>query len=404
MGNKRKCLSLETKVAIIRQVKEGTKPKQAIAAEHDIPASTLSTILKNSDKILAAWEANREGQRKKMRLSPYDDVDKAVYAWFVETRSTTQNLPLSGPIIRAKAIELADKMGINSFTASTGWFDRFKHRFNIVYKVASGESAAASTEVVASFHRDLPSLLSSYHPRDVYNIDETGLFYRLMPDRTFALRGDECHGSKKYKDRITLLLGCNMDGSDKLRPLAIGRYRTPRCLKGVPVLPVEYDHSANAWMTSTIFTEFLRKFDRRMGAQGRRVLLFMDNCSAHKHSLRLQHTTVHFLPPNTTSVIQPLDQGIIRAFKAHYRRRMVQMLLVRIEAKEAVAISLYDALILAAAAWREVMPQVISNCFRKGGFMTTDDPQPAPTAASPDDADGSPTDDRQFRNVWDSVS
>ena len=70
MGKKRKCLSLNTKVAIIRQVKEGKKPKKAIAAEHDIPASTLSTILKNSDKILAAWEANREGQRKKMRSLP----------------------------------------------------------------------------------------------------------------------------------------------------------------------------------------------------------------------------------------------------------------------------------------------------------------------------------------------
>ena len=131
MGNKRKCLSLDTKVAIIRQVKEGKKPKQAIAAEHDIPASTLSTILKNSDKILAAWEANREGQRKKMWLSPYNDVEKAAYAWFVETR-TTQNLPLSGPIIRAKARELADKMGINSFTASTGWFDRFRFRFRCI--------------------------------------------------------------------------------------------------------------------------------------------------------------------------------------------------------------------------------------------------------------------------------
>ena len=96
MGKKRKCLSLDTKVAIIRQVKEGKKPKQAIAAEHDIPASTLSTILKNSDKILAAWEANREGQRKKMRLSPYDDVEKAVYAWFVETR-TTQNQTSPSP-------------------------------------------------------------------------------------------------------------------------------------------------------------------------------------------------------------------------------------------------------------------------------------------------------------------
>ena len=72
--------------------------------------------------------------------------------------------------------------------------------------------------------------------------------------------------------------------------------------------------------------------------------------------------------------------------------------------RKLLPISLYDALILAAAAWCEVTPQVIGNCFRKGGFINTDDPQPAPTAASPDDADGSPTDDRQFWNVWDSVS
>ena len=61
MGKKRKCLSLDTKVAIIRQVKEGKKPKQAIAAKHDIPASTLSTILKNSDKILASWKQTVKG-------------------------------------------------------------------------------------------------------------------------------------------------------------------------------------------------------------------------------------------------------------------------------------------------------------------------------------------------------
>ena len=82
-----------------------------------------------------------------MRLSPYDEVEKALYAWFIDIR-TTQTIPLSGPIIRAKAPELANKMGITDFTASTGWFDRFKHRFNIVFKTACGESVAAPTEVV----------------------------------------------------------------------------------------------------------------------------------------------------------------------------------------------------------------------------------------------------------------
>ena len=55
---------------------------------------------------------------------------------------------------------------------------------------------------------------------------------------------------------------------------------------------------------------------------GRKVLLFMDNCPAHTAGiLDIANVEVRFLPPNTTSKLQPLDGGIIRALKAHYRRR-----------------------------------------------------------------------------------
>ena len=177
MGQKRKCLSLDTKVAIIRQVKEGQKPKQAIAAEHEIRASSLSTILKNSDKILADWEANREGQRRRMRLSPYDEVEKALYAWFIDIR-TTQNIPLSGPIIRAKATELANKMGITDFTASTGWFDRFKrnatlgirYTFHIPFTIKNNISKKCrslgftSTRIQDLKYAILPLAVNSWRP------------------------------------------------------------------------------------------------------------------------------------------------------------------------------------------------------------------------------------------------
>lgn len=63
---------------------------------------------------------------------------------------------------------------------------------------------------------------------------------------------------------------------------------------------------------------------------GRSVLLLIDNFSTYiaavskleaiPQGMRLKNTEVVFLPPNTTSKLQPLDQGIIASFKARYRR------------------------------------------------------------------------------------
>ena len=62
-----------------------------------------------------------------------------------------------------------------------------------------------------------------YEPRDIYNADETGLFFNVFPDRTLAYKGESCHGGKISKDRLTVLLRVNTDGSDKKVPIVIGK-------------------------------------------------------------------------------------------------------------------------------------------------------------------------------------
>jgi hypothetical protein len=81
-------------------------------------------------------------------------------------------------------------------------------------------------------------------------------------------------------------------------------------------------------------------FDRRM--DGQKVILFLDNCSAHikdvdleKFNIQLRNTTLLYLSPNTTSKIQPCDAGIIRTFKAYYRCRFNNQLLSRIKSNVA---------------------------------------------------------------------
>jgi len=68
-----------------------------------------------------------------------------------------------------------------------------------------GESAEVSVEITDAWLESLPSLLGDFEPRDVYNADETGLFFNVLPDRTLAYKGESCHVGKHSKDRLTVL-------------------------------------------------------------------------------------------------------------------------------------------------------------------------------------------------------
>ena len=101
-----------------------------------------------------------------------------------------------------------------------------------------------------------------------------GFFFKLLPNKTLKMKGEKCFGGKKSKERISVLLCSNMDGTEMVKPLVIGKFQNPRCFKGVKSLPVDYRWNRKAWMTSEIFIEWLRKFDSKMVLQKRKVLLF----------------------------------------------------------------------------------------------------------------------------------
>ena len=92
-------------------------------------------------------------------------------------------------------------------------------------------------------------------------------------------------------------------------------------------------------MTGDIFSEWLQDFNKDMRRQRRQILLLVDNCSAHPPTSadRLNNIKLSFLPPNTTAVIQPCDQGIIRNLKGHYRSQVVHKIIADIDSVELIA-------------------------------------------------------------------
>jgi len=109
---------------------------------------------------------------------------------------------------------------------------------------------------------------------------------------------------------------------EKLPLLVIGKSKNPRAFKNISRLPVEYVANKKAWMTGLIFEDWVRKLDRRFRIEKRRIALVLDNCPMHLHNISgLTNITLLFLPPNTTSRAQPMDAGIIRNLKVHYRKQ-----------------------------------------------------------------------------------
>ena len=93
-------------------------------------------------------------------------------------------MPLSGTLILEKADSLAKKLRHSNFKCSTGWLYCFKFRHGITFKKITGESATVTGAMTDEWtSTNMPALLSEFNSGDIYNADETGLFYKCLPCR-----------------------------------------------------------------------------------------------------------------------------------------------------------------------------------------------------------------------------
>lgn len=370
-ARKRIALSLDQKMELIK-ASSGRSSRQ-LADQFGIGRTQVQGILKRKAELMEEYDSNNNGARKRACYrSEHEDIDKLTWAWFQRARGL--NTPVSGPMIQQQALDYAKELGKVDFRASNGWLTRFKTRHNIGSATLSGERASVDQDDVTSWRQRLPEITKDFAPEDVYNMDETGLFFRALPDKTLAVRGSDCAGGKKAKERLTVVLCVNAVG-DFEKPLVIGHAKKPRCFKNLNPhqLPVTWTANKKAWMTTAIFTEWIKKFNRRMRAQGRHVLLLLDNAPSHPQDLNLTHVTLRFLPAGTTSVLQPLDLGIIKTMKGYYRTRLLRAVLSKIEtsssaSETAKATSCLDACHWVAAAVKNIRKETVVRCFQKAGL------------------------------------
>ncbi len=364
-------LTLHDKVRII-EMRGKNVPVTQIMQDFKCGKTAVYEVFKNRDEIMDRWINNANGnQRRKARVTGNEKINESVWEWFISARA--KSMPISGPILQAQAMRVAESLKITTFKASTGWLDSFKKRHGIVWNEVCGEANDVNQDTVSDWKSKLEALTADYAPRDVFNGDETGLFYRALPTKSLCLRGEKCVGGKMSKERLTLFLCGNMAGEME-KCIIIGKAKQPRCFRklNVTTLPVIWKHNKRAWMTGSIMEEWLRNFNARMKREHRKVILFLDNATCHPR-IRLSNVQLAWFPPNTTSVTQPMDQGVIHNFKTYYRRQLLQSIIPKIDTcknvtEVAKSVTVLDAIYWTRRAIKEILPSTVSNCFRKAGF------------------------------------
>jgi len=125
-------------------------------------------------------------------------------------------------------------------------------------------------------------------------------------------------------------------------------------------------------MTRNIFKEWLKTWDEELDEQNRDILLWLDNVDSHhveSENFKLKRIKIRYLMPNTTSVAQPMDQGIIATLKRYYKKILLRDKVANIEYGYDTDINILDAMRMLERAWEYVTPDTIKNCFAKAKFF-----------------------------------
>lgn len=256
------CLTLKQKAEILEFLKKGSSVT-CLAKKYNVAKSTICGINRKREMILKCVNNtfSGPGKRKTLRTSELPKMEKALYRWFIRMRN--KNWPVSALMLKEKAkkLNLKFKESEGGFNASDGWLQGFKKRYGVRLLQISGEKLSSQPRLVEPFKEKLKAIMTEMELSNdqLYNADESGLFWKLLPEKTYVSSLEKrAPGVKTEKQRVTFLCGSNATGSHKLKLLVIGKAKNPRSFKNFEC-PTDYKSSKSAWMTSTIFKDWFHE-------------------------------------------------------------------------------------------------------------------------------------------------
>ncbi|KAF0712292.1 jerky protein-like, partial [Aphis craccivora] len=321
-------LTLDQKIEIIKLIENGQN-YGIIAEKYGIGKSTVGDIKKNKEKIMKFVSTTERGPGTRKTLKQPENLvlENALFIWFMQQRR--RHIPISGEIIceKARLFHREITKQKDGFTASRGWLDNFKHRHGIRRLKITGEKLSCDEAAIEPFRNELQRVINENNLdlEQIYNADESGLFWRMLPEHTLASSHEKnAPGRKIIKARITFMPCANASGTHKLPLLVIGTAQKPHWFQK-QFVPVVREHLLNV-----IFPP--------------KALLLLDNCPGHPSAEELRSDDGNIFSLLVNVLADPVHgENLVDALKA---------------------IHLKDAVFSLANCWKLVPPMLIKKSWK----------------------------------------
>lgn len=127
-------------------------------------------------------------------------------------------------------------------------------------------------------------------------------------------------------------------------------------------------------MTTEIFNNYLKEINKKFKKENRLILLIINNATSHGKLNPLSNISILYIPPNTSALIQPLDQGIIKAMKDRYTVKLNNYVLSQLDNNNKLIYKTFNVLqpiLWITDIWLQLDGVIIINCWRHSGLIYT---------------------------------
>ncbi|CAL9734343.1 protein Pdc2p [Monosporozyma servazzii] len=350
MSTKGKTLSVEQRYNICLMAERHPKWTQLELAEwayeafqlSKIPSQgTISRLLAKKATYMNAKEHEKDANR--LRTPNNMLVRRILQEWI--SQSIWNGIPITSPIIQDTAqavwhrIPAEHREGNGSF--SYKWISNFLSRMDVSISVLDEEPPKTPKVWTFEERGELKRLFANVKPKDLFTLDETFLAYNLPLDYAQY----ETSSIQRRIEVATVMLCANLDGSEKLKPVVVGKYNSYRSFRNYfpdnPTDPLQlsqlgekmakkfeisYHSNRKAWLTSNMFHNWLARWDKRLVADNRRIYIVLDDSCSHRIiNLHLQNITLVYTSSNSRFL--PFNWGVLDEFKTRYRIQQYQALI-----------------------------------------------------------------------------
>lgn len=321
--------SVEHLNAAKRLYEQGEISMRAAAKRFEIPFSTLQERIKKKKMVTPTLGRNTVFTREQEE----EMANQIKYLASIFYGCTNKE-------VRRMAFQYAEKNGINhNFNtelklAGRDWLIAFQKRNQISIRKAEATSLNRATafnkEEVNRFYELLQQVneKNNFSPRNIYNVDETGISTVQDPGKVLAAKGQKRVGSMTSWERgrnITVVCAMSAAGGFIPPMFIFPRQRHSSLLEKDGPIAAAYECSKNGWITEELFVKWLKHFVvHAKPSESDKVLLILDNHSSHVSLAaydfcRGNNITMLSIPPHTSHRTQPLDVSFYGPLKSYYR-------------------------------------------------------------------------------------